>query len=869
MLFVRNPHDRRERLSRLLYREKGQVFARPVSFAALRQHKRLVKKLQLQQQQLHRQQRLKQMQQMRLLYHQDSSVNVTNVANVDDANVNTGNVENVMNAKTCNVANVENDAKSKTGSVANVENVANVNTDNVMNVENVANSDPRNFANVENVTNANDANVANVENFVSGGNDANVVGVTNVTKFVNVHAVPNVGSGANVSEVGDVSRVSDKNSPKVERCPTLQANAENAGPKSTVLPDDGAIADVGDRVVKSTHAITRPNSTTCKSDYDSSESTANSTDENVSSETKTGIMEPSRLLVDAPSSSLSVDSPMAASEPSPDPSPSPVPPPAMSPQLKPQEISPALSPRKKVEKTSPMGSPRLKLVEIPPAAATPSPKARSPSVGQACALPLLVLPKFSGFPASPPSPTDPYSKLPSFIYKYHFPDPPLPPEHLRVREPPPEEGARQKVLCKIIAQRPAVNRTQVFDAAVNSFDFLSMNDEDFVSLRPEALSLRRRSSVLKGDSNVSKINVSDSNRDASVSKRDASDSSGHTSVSKSEAIASKGVASDCEGDEKMSNARKLNNKDNVSMAETKSGAGEERRTSEGSILVLGGTALASRDKTLESGDTALESGGTSLKSGNTALESEGTALDPGGTIQKSSCTPAGNNILLRDKIFSDSNVQRNKVAFVLNRQENGETSFGNNANTPEKEEIITGNRKFIFGGDETGTGAGEILTNAEIASDEEISSPDSSAGVSRLEVVPSDPSAGVSRLEMVPSDPSAGVRWQPSLFTQRCLAAHNLYRLRHSSPPLVLDPQLCWLAQSWANEVAHTGVVRYRAHPRLGENILCRTDRRVRGRLPPPPSGEEVAAAWYSSVRHYKFSRCDAALAACAGRWHP
>ena len=42
-----------------------------------------------------------------------------------------------------------------------------------------------------------------------------------------------------------------------------------------------------------------------------------------------------------------------------------------------------------------------------------------------------------------------YKSLPTFIYKYHFPDPPNPPEHLRIKEPAPEEGARERVLEKV------------------------------------------------------------------------------------------------------------------------------------------------------------------------------------------------------------------------------------------------------------------------------------------------------------------------------------------------------------------------------------------------------------------------------------
>lgn len=38
--------------------------------------------------------------------------------------------------------------------------------------------------------------------------------------------------------------------------------------------------------------------------------------------------------------------------------------------------------------------------------------------------------------------------------------------------------------------------------------------------------------------------------------------------------------------------------------------------------------------------------------------------------------------------------------------------------------------------------------------------------------------------------PNGFVRWQPSIFVQQCVVSHNLYRQRHSAPPLVLDPEV-------------------------------------------------------------------------------
>ncbi|XP_037774523.1 uncharacterized protein LOC119571159 [Penaeus monodon] len=65
-------------------------------------------------------------------------------------------------------------------------------------------------------------------------------------------------------------------------------------------------------------------------------------------------------------------------------------------------------------------------------------------------------------------------------------------------------------------------------------------------------------------------------------------------------------------------------------------------------------------------------------------------------------------------------------------------------------------------------------------------------------------------------------RWGDTAFVRDCLRAHNLYRARHEAPPLVLSNELCELAQSWANQLAHTGTFRHRSDPDLGENLFCR-----------------------------------------------
>ncbi|XP_071522962.1 uncharacterized protein [Panulirus ornatus] len=110
--------------------------------------------------------------------------------------------------------------------------------------------------------------------------------------------------------------------------------------------------------------------------------------------------------------------------------------------------------------------------------------------------------------------------------------------------------------------------------------------------------------------------------------------------------------------------------------------------------------------------------------------------------------------------------------------------------------------------------------------------------------------------------------WGDSEFVQACLKAHNLYRARHSAPPLTLSSQLCRQAQAWVNQLAHTGTLRHRGEPGLGENLFCRNTALVlRGHtsLMPDITGEEVAAYWYSSVRQYKFNRPPNVLQASQG----
>lgn len=89
--------------------------------------------------------------------------------------------------------------------------------------------------------------------------------------------------------------------------------------------------------------------------------------------------------------------------------------------------------------------------------------------------------------------------------------------------------------------------------------------------------------------------------------------------------------------------------------------------------------------------------------------------------------------------------------------------------------------------------------------------------------------------------------WQDSDFITDCLCWHNVYRQRHSSPPLTMSSevtctrwhlklqlklrvvvlQLCYLAQTWANHLAHTNRFYYRNDRDIGQNLFCRPSNSV------------------------------------------
>lgn len=61
--------------------------------------------------------------------------------------------------------------------------------------------------------------------------------------------------------------------------------------------------------------------------------------------------------------------------------------------------------------------------------------------------------------------------------------------------------------------------------------------------------------------------------------------------------------------------------------------------------------------------------------------------------------------------------------------------------------------------------------------------------------------------------------------------------------------QLCHLAQTWANHLAHTNRFYYRNDKDIGQNLFCRAT----NVLVTDVTGQEVTTYWYSAVKQYDF----------------
>lgn len=113
--------------------------------------------------------------------------------------------------------------------------------------------------------------------------------------------------------------------------------------------------------------------------------------------------------------------------------------------------------------------------------------------------------------------------------------------------------------------------------------------------------------------------------------------------------------------------------------------------------------------------------------------------------------------------------------------------------------------------------------------------------------------------------------WQDSDFITDCLCWHNVYRQRHSSPPLTMSSELCYLAQTWANHLSHTNRFYYRNDKDIGQNLFCRPVNAYQNDCTGEFAvlnaiftfifnfiyftGQEVASYWYSAVRQYDYGK--------------
>ncbi|XP_036328945.1 Golgi-associated plant pathogenesis-related protein 1-like [Rhagoletis pomonella] len=83
-------------------------------------------------------------------------------------------------------------------------------------------------------------------------------------------------------------------------------------------------------------------------------------------------------------------------------------------------------------------------------------------------------------------------------------------------------------------------------------------------------------------------------------------------------------------------------------------------------------------------------------------------------------------------------------------------------------------------------------------------------------------------------------------FEKDCLEAHNQYRARHHSPPLILDIGLCKYAHEWAQHLASRNTLQHRSNNNYGENIFMSMGRTN-------ISGRDAVRSWYDEVQDYNF----------------
>jgi len=95
-------------------------------------------------------------------------------------------------------------------------------------------------------------------------------------------------------------------------------------------------------------------------------------------------------------------------------------------------------------------------------------------------------------------------------------------------------------------------------------------------------------------------------------------------------------------------------------------------------------------------------------------------------------------------------------------------------------------------------------------------------------------------------------------FERNCLEAHNKYRAKHGSPPLVWSESLAADAKKWVDELAATN--QYKHDPNRGpqgESVSFFTPPRPKcmgERKKECVACEEMVADWYNEVKDYDFN---------------
>ncbi|XP_035228332.1 Golgi-associated plant pathogenesis-related protein 1-like [Stegodyphus dumicola] len=88
-----------------------------------------------------------------------------------------------------------------------------------------------------------------------------------------------------------------------------------------------------------------------------------------------------------------------------------------------------------------------------------------------------------------------------------------------------------------------------------------------------------------------------------------------------------------------------------------------------------------------------------------------------------------------------------------------------------------------------------------------------------------------------------------SEFVVDCLNWHNIFRDKHGVPHLILNKQLCGMAQFWANHLAHTNTFGHRNLRDIGENLFSKWSYIPEFDI----TAQQVTKYWYEEIKTYNF----------------